>query len=373
MTPIRRRIASRSIRLVVAVLGVWLEMPDAAGGRAGQPPIATPIQALVTMYRRGDNNAALTEFLKWDEQRVAREAKLPADAPLPDIGALVLMHTSAALAHGTFGSGSQLPLRDRTYYPTALDLVNALSRRARTATDDPDLRAFCRDWYILVVSLWSAGRDYQQAGFVASTARSRLGDDARLLLAAGSAAEATMEMALFRGRREPNSWSHPAALGASAVHADEWLARAVKLDPTLVEARLRRGRVLYLFSRISEARKELERALADAAAVNHTFAAYLSAMFLGELLEHGGQLDEARAAYEKAIALHPDYPAAHLALGQLLVAAGKPEQGWAAARRVFGDAANPRNPDRDPWCDYQSAQFWQAQELVKGMFEWVRR
>jgi tetratricopeptide (TPR) repeat protein len=238
---------------------------------------------------------------------------------------------------------------------------------------DPSLRAFCRDWYIVVVSLWSAGREYQQADIVAGAARSRLGDDARLLLAAGSAAEALMELTLFRGSREPNTWAHPASLGVTAVHADEWLGRAVKLDPTLVEARLRRGRVLYLFGRIPEARKELEQTLADASAVNHPFAAYLAAMFLGELFEHGGQVGEARAAYEKAIALHPEYQSAHLALGQLLVAAGKPEQGWAAARGVFGDAANPRNPERDPWFDYRSAQFWQAQDLVKGMFEWVRR
>ncbi len=369
----RLAITRRAVRIVVACLSMSLALPTAIGGDAGQSSLATPIQALVTMYRRGDNTAAVEEFLQWDEQRVRREATLPAHAPPQDIGALVLMHTSAAAARGTFGGGNQPPLQDRTYYPAALALVNSLSARGSTAAEDPGLRAFCRDWYIVVVSLWSAVREYHQADSVARVARSRLGDDARLLLAAGSAAEALMETNVFKGSREPNSWAQPASLGESAVHASEWLARAVKLDPTLVEARLRHGRVLYMLGRISEARKELEQTLADASAGRHPFAAYLAAMFLGELFEHGGQVGEARAAYEKAVALYPEYQAAHLALGQLLVASGMPEQGWAAARRVFGDAANPRNPERDPWLDYLSAQYWQAQELLKGMFEWVRR
>ncbi len=364
--------ALRPICVVATFLCASLAMPAVLGGDCVQAPAATAIQTLVTMYRRDDNKAAVAEFLKWDEKRVARDARLPAGAPPADVGALVLMHTAAAVVRETFGGGNQSPVEDRTYFPAALYLVDSLSRRASTA-DDPGVRRFCRDWYIVAVALWSAGRDFQQAGTVARTGRSRLGDDPRLLLAAGSAAESLMMLEAPWVSREPAPTNNPGRLSDNALNAQEWLARAVSLDPSLFEARLRYGRVLYMLNRIPQARKELEQALADASAGNHAFAAYLAALFLGELFEHGGHLDEARAAYEKAIALHPEYQTAHLALGQVLVAAGRPDEGWAAARRVFGDTGKPREPERDPWVLYRSAQFWQAQQLLQGMFEWVRR
>ncbi len=348
-------------------------MPVAIGADRGQSPAVSAIQALVTMYRRGDDRDAMAEFLKWDEKRFAREGRLPVDAPPADSGALVLMHTAAAVARGTFGAGSGVPVDDRTYFPAALSLVNSLSRQAVTAAAEPGLRVFCRDWYIVAVSLWSAGRDYRQAAAVARTARSRMGDDPKLLLAAASTAEAMMGLAAGAFERDPSPTSNPSRLTEDQLNAQEWLARAVSLDPGLFEARLRYGRVLYLLNRIPQARNELEQTLADASAGDHVFEAYLAALFLGELFEHGGQFDQARSAYEKAIALHPEYQAAHLALGQLLVATGKADEGWAAARRVFGDAAKPRNPERDPWSLYKSAQLWQAQSLLQEMFEWVRR
>ena len=351
------------------------------GERDGQRP-TNAIQALVSDYRRGDAEAAMREFLAWDPQRVAREATLPADAPPADLAALALMHTAAAVARGTFGNASTPPVPDRTYYPAAANLVEALSRRAETAAD-PGLRAFCRDWYIVAVSAWTAGGNYAQALAVVRTGRRRFGDDARFLLAAGSAAEAAMgpyespaEAAAARAPSTPTITVRRLASHGYVTddrrEAEQWLRRAVTLDPGLVEARLRLGRVLFLVDYVPQARKELERALADATAADHPFAAYLAALFLGELLERSSQTDAARQAYEKAISINPECQAAYLALGHLLVASGRPAEGWTQARRLFGDTSPPRVRAPDPWFLYRGAQFWQSETLLKGMVQWVR-
>jgi tetratricopeptide (TPR) repeat protein len=347
---------------------------NAAGRRLGgfvdasSPRPASAIETLVSTYRRGDPAVAMAEFLKWDAKRVAREATLPADAPPADLAALALMHTMAAVARGTFGGGNQSPVPDRTYFPAALSLVGTLSRRADMATD-PCLRAFCRDWYIVVVSLWCAGRNYGYASVVVRAGQRPFGDDPRFLLAAGSTAEALMGPFASGGGLVTSR----GIVGDDRLDAEKWLRRAVSLDPGLVEARLRLGRVLYQIDYIPQARKELEQTLADATATKHAFAAYLAALFLGELLERRGELDAARAAFEKAVSVNPECQAAYLALGHLLVVAGKPGEGWANARRVFGDAEKPRKPAIDPWFLYRSAQFWQAETLLRGMAGWVRQ
>ena len=302
---------------------------------ASQPE--SPIQALVSKYRRGDNQSAMAEFLAWDAARVARQATLPADAPPADLAALALMHTAVAVARGTFGSGNRAPVLDKTNYPTAIALVNELSRRENTARD-PGLRAFCRDWYIVAVSLWSASRNYRQAAAVVRDGLRRFGDDPESLLAAGSTAEGLMgpyaSMLAAATYTAPTSAASVGGVATSGGYvtedsrdAEKWLRKAVSLNPNLVEARLRLGRVLYHIDHFPQALKELEQALADATGSNHPFAAYLAALFLGDLLERTGQLDEARTAYEKAIALHPEYQSAYLALGHLLVTAGKPAEG----------------------------------------------
>ena len=337
-------------------------------GDATQQGGSSAIQSLVSSYRRGDPATAMAEFLEWDVKRVAREATLPADAAPADLAALALMHTMAAVARGTFGGGNQLPVPDRTYFPAAFSLVGTLSRRADLATD-PGLRAFCRDWYVVVVSMWCAGRNYAQASVVVRAGQRPFGDDPQFLLAAGSTAEALMG-SFASGEGVVTSRG---IVGDDRLDAEKWLRRAVSLDPGLVEARLHLGRVLYEIDYIPQARKELEQALADATAARHAFAGYLAALFLGELLERRGELDAARAAYEKAISVNPECQAAYLALGHLLVAAGKPAEGWANARRVFGDAGKPRKPAKEPWFLYRSAQFWQAETLLRGMTAWVRK
>ena len=88
-----------------------------------------------------------------------------------------------------------------------------------------------------------------------------------------------------------------------------------------------------LASRISYSRNDLDRALSLARlSVEQTEAPQQEdLLFLGQLYAMHGKITEARATLEKAIQLSPSDPLPHLALVQLLVAAGK--QAEAAGRQ----------------------------------------
>jgi tetratricopeptide (TPR) repeat protein len=369
---------------------------------AAPPRQSSPAQDLATLseqYRHGDATAAVLRFATWDDKRLAeatlfvsnpkRVARTLEDATLArslnapfSLASLVLLHTEVAILAGTM---TALPpaspaLADR-HAAAALRHVQTLTRQAAT---DPGIRAFCRRWYVLVISVYSQFWRTADARVLARAGREAFGDEAEFLLAAGSVAETQMgpyeDVDAARTALAPAPVSRADCLvvpGGVVTEdrrdAEQSLRRALALDPPLVEARLRLGHVLLLENRPTEAQPELERALADARGADHTFVAHLAALFLGQLHERARRVDAARNAYETAISISPDGQSAHLAIGRLLVASGRQDEGWAAVRRMLGEGDGTRSPGQDLWQLYRGAQFWQAEDRLQWLRAWVRQ
>jgi tetratricopeptide (TPR) repeat protein len=144
--------------------------------------------------------------------------------------------------------------------------------------------------------------------------------------------------------------------------AESLLRKALVVNPALVEASLRLGRVLTRLERNEEAVPYLRHVIASETDPAITYYAHL---FLGDATGTLGQLDEARRQYENAIAIFPDSQAARLALGFVLRSLGDRP----AARAAIDPAleASPRSPDDDPWWEYYDGDAGQVDRLLEEL------
>jgi len=97
--------------------------------------------------------------------------------------------------------------------------------------------------------------------------------------------------------------------------AEGLFRRAIAARPQFAEARLRLGRVLTLLGQATPAAAELRKAIDS---TNDPLLLYYGHLFLGAAQEALSRFDEARAAYERALALRPTHVDAHVNLGRLL-------------------------------------------------------
>ena len=149
--------------------------------------------------------------------------------------------------------------------------------------------------------------------------------------------------------------------GAELRTAETFLRRAVQLNPSLVEARIRLGHVLLARGKPQDAATEL-RAAAAVVADSEPLLRYFTGMFLGAAEEALGHFTEARASYARAAADYPRAQSPHLAMSALATRLGDRTGALAAIASVF---SLPRTAmDDDPWWTYHSAQGRNAEELL---------
>jgi hypothetical protein len=154
-------------------------------------------------------------------------------------------------------------------------------------------------------------------------------------------------------------------LGLTSV---AYLEKALQLDPSLAEARIRLGHIWYL-RKDPRAPGMFERALEEARSQRKPFLVYLAAIYLGQWEEEGGNLAAAIPHYRTAFETVNSHMAA-LNLSQALIRLGQGDEGWAIGRRMFGRPGATSAPD--PLDMYPHAQYWQVDELLEGMRELVR-
>ncbi len=151
---------------------------------------------------------------------------------------------------------------------------------------------------------------------------------------------------------------------ANLRQAERYLRRALALDPALVEARVRHGRVLSELGRDTEAVPRLEQAVA---AASDTTMRYYALMFLGRAQQRLGLADPARQAYERAQHLFPTAQSPVIALSHLAY-----EQGDSpAALRTLKPLAtlSADRPDDDPWWNYPVCHAGDSRVLLA---EWLK-
>ena len=130
--------------------------------------------------------------------------------------------------------------------------------------------------------------------------------------------------------------------------AESMLRKALAADPHFVDANLRLGRVLTQQKRHGDALPFLQSAIAESSDPTATYYAHL---FTGDALFALDRLPDARASYERAVAIYPDAQAARLGLAGALRAAGDRPGALAAMERTLAKPPATRAGD-DPWWDY---------------------
>ena len=104
---------------------------------------------------------------------------------------------------------------------------------------------------------------------------------------------------------------------------------AVAADPLNPRARIRLGRILFLFGKIEEARQETERGRELARKPDDI---YLAALFLGAIKERLNDLAGARLSYAQALTVAPRSQTVIVALAHLDLMSGRPDRAQSLAR-----------------------------------------
>src|SRR5262249_7114027 len=160
------------------------------------------------------------------------------------------------------------------------------------------------------------GFPFSEAPDYFSVALRTFPNDAEMHLAVGAGREVRWWHATDNPRRNPNP-------GAGSTETVMRLAagdfrRSIAVDPQLVVAHLRLGRVLMLAGQLDEAETQLKYVTS----AEDTTLRYLSFLFTGELLEQRKDMAGAAQAYDAAIRVLPRAQSASVAAARLAHASG---------------------------------------------------
>lgn len=217
-------------------------------------------------------------------------------------------------------------------------------------------RVFPGRWYGVAASIFLAQTDTVRAREVLERGLSTVPESAGLHLLAGAVED--MEAQRFEPDAAQDAAGSQRAMNRNARSEIEGSVRlalaerayrhALTIDPALVGARLRLGRVLFLLHRLPEARSMLEGARDNAVAASDR---YLARLFLSELDRLHGNVEAARRLLDEARAMAPDRQSAWVALAQLEEAAGRPDQARAIVREGL---ARSGKTVVDEWWSYRN-------------------
>ena len=264
-----------------------------------------------------------------------------------------------------------------TFARSLLDLI------LRRPADDP----FVATWYHATTAFMLNERLYGEAIWHLERAAAVLGDDPLILydracfseiqgLAVSQVLLSDQDLVMLRAQRAargaplktPSPGSTPLQIPLPDVANDEaerLFRRTLRVDPGIVEARVRLGRLLIERNRHQEAAAELDAALAAKLDGPVAFYAHL---FAGRAAQGLGKIDEAAAHYKEAGALYPGAQSALLAQSQAaLLGASVP-----GALEPVAHLGKP-SPAPDPWWQYHLAAGRDADDILRDMWSKVAR
>jgi tetratricopeptide (TPR) repeat protein len=277
----------------------------------------------------------------------------------------LLLHTDIAIAERTrkageaTGSGGWTLLDARPLAPMRLSIHWGLGRvLAEAIAKDAAGLAIARAWYRAVGALYQEWADLGQLRTHLAAGAEIVSDDPVLLLYEATLhqgyADARVQSYVIRlrGRQGglPNRFVQTFSIKSADSElgmAERYLRRALVLDPSLVEARIRLAHVLSARDKSGEAVALARQALASPLS---RFLEYYAAMVLGRSEARLGHHAAARAAFERAVARYPESQAAQVALSHVGLTEGRTADGLAALVRTLGPDAPAKV--EDPWSWY---------------------
>jgi tetratricopeptide (TPR) repeat protein len=250
------------------------------------------------------------------------------------------------------------------------DALATIPPGKRNAQGRPTL-AVARAWYRAVGALFQYWADLGHLDAHLGDGDGLLGEDPVLLLYQGALHQAYADPRLQTYLRERRTSTRggpdgPMATDTTvfgAVHlpfenasieltrAERALRRALALDGSLVEARIRLAHVLDACGKPAEAAAQARQALA---APLPPFLEYYAAMVLGRAEAALGHYADAHTSFSRALARYPRSQATHVALSQIAISGSV---GMAAETLLPALGPDPADVEDDPW-----AWYWRLHE-----------
>ena len=278
-----------------------------------------------------------------------------------------MLHTDAALgARGDktdarrrteffvfqFSDGQELGQVDSIgHWDMARFLLDMVKPDKNALRPEPGRDDWVRRWYGTAIAYQLARMNFA----VGTTNRGLelFRDDAEVLYLAGVMHEALASTAVQEAFRGADYYLR-SAVGLSSRRgelntAEGLFGRALKVNPTLVQARLHLGHVLAEQGEHKKALTELARALT---AIKNPDLLYYGHLFSGRSAAALGQTAVARNAFEQAARLKPNAQSPLLALSHLAYGQGDTSEAAALFARV---AALPALDGDDPWWVYNAS------------------
>ena len=290
--------------LALGVVFVSLLATDRSGASSQRIAPTTDLARLLIVYRGPEPSRAVSELAQWTDPEIESALNAMRDRLDPTARACVaLLHTEAGLDRDLFGE-PQKTLRILTgaidelevYTRTAVNLIRPLADDHR----DPRIADFVKGWLAIAARYWPAG--------IHQLVERQFPDDPEMLLLRGAQSEFWAGPEIDSGgvvgfsvsdkgtayTNDLFTTSH-GGFGPLRRDAERRLRQAIALKPTLAEAHLRLGRLLYLLDRRSEAESALSKAARYAGEQHDVFVGYLAPLFLGRLHEESRSPGRGRA------------------------------------------------------------------------------
>ena len=351
---------------VAVILLAAISVPAGAQQQLDSQALAFA-EALAT-YRGGDLRAAVERLGTIPDAKVAETAErfsTRADL-LPAIRRVRIRISAALLSEAAIVRIQNSPASwPDAYIPAARSLVRRLAHMADNGDDGAGEaeRRFARDWYLLVVSFRHARAEVAWSRVYMDEARELFPNDAQVLLVSGTDHEMLSHTTAGFVRRV-NANGQPG--GEWQVNprreleqAEKFFKQAAALEPEMVEARLRFGRVLYRRGELDAAAREFEATLRFTV---HDQVRYLAWTFMGQVEVERGNLEAAERCYREALRLMPAGQVARVALSEVVYLTGR---GADAASQMVALLQQPKKDD--PWWLYLLGDAWHFQARLMGM------
>jgi tetratricopeptide (TPR) repeat protein len=275
------------------------------------------------------------------------------------------------LLHAELGLGLRRVLPD----PSRRSHLDALRRLTRVPSVAADA-AFTRRFWLLLGLIEQSRFDLLAAKTSFEAALLSSPGDSFALMALGRLEETELAQAMpglsaltgGGGVQELDGGAR-----AQLARAADLYRSALRVDPSLHEARLRLGRVLQLEARREEASRELSAVLERTGDRIHI---YLANLLLGALHEAADEVPRAVACYRAAAAANPDGTTAKMALGHALHRLGHRQEALELVSVLLSAGSSGGEAGPDAWLLYKMGAFDledQVARLWRELRESVRR
>lgn len=365
------RRAAAGCSAVVLAVGLSVVTVPAKGETPDQPKTMASWMAAVYEHVPGRRDAALRRVALWSAADVLTAAgQAPSRRQSPEAWAVLLrrgllLHMDTALLTrtaqgyegGAVGAGTTFVADGRAVGEMSgtaqWDICDGLIAMIPDPAERLELR---REWFrtaTAVLQMWGELPELQRQ---LETAGRLVGDDPVLLLHAGTLHQtyagaviqqyvaAGRRLAAARRQREPALSALPASAGRERSIAAGLFRRALALDPSLSEARVRLAHVLGDDGRHQEAVTEVMAALAVPVP---PFLDYYGSLVLGREARTTGDAVAAERALARAAAIRPAAQSPGIGLSQLALTAG--DRAAAAGYVLAALSAGSREDHDDPW------------------------